>query len=149
MAYFCDSQGKLSWHSIIAAYTLALFLVDVLDIALNQFAHLYQLSTHLLRDPAKDNLLGIILSDVLILPLTAVIFCYYTRPEHPWRYTLLFTLLHVINESIYLSLGYLHYHNWSILYSTAVYMFGIRLFAYYAPRFVSYDPPIPLLDQII
>ncbi len=46
-------------------------------------------------------------------------------------------------ELVYLKFNYLHYLHWNIWLSTIFYIIGIRIYAHFAPRFVSYDPPVP------
>ncbi|WP_379950710.1 hypothetical protein [Ectobacillus funiculus] len=82
-------------------------------------------------------------ADSIILPLTAIIFCYYASKMNPWAVTFLFTLIHGFFEWIYLSLGFLTYNHWNIWYSILVYAIGFRIAASFAVRFIQYSPPVP------
>jgi hypothetical protein len=142
-AIYVTRKGKLSRHAIVNLYVFTLFIVDIPEVIFNQLMGLYKFPTHLLADPVQDNLLGIVLGDSFILPLVGIIFGCYVKQGQPWRMVLPFTLGFVILEWVYLKLGYVHYNHWSIWYSTFFYFIGLRLVAHYAPRFVTYHPPIP------
>lgn len=136
-------KRKLSWHSIVAAYVISVFIIDFLEVLFNLLFGFYRFPTHLLSNPIYDNQLGIIFGDTLILPFAYIIFVHYSQKNHPWRTTIPFTLGFVIIELIYVKLGYLQYNNWKIIYSAALYLAAYRFGAFLAPRIVSYDPPVP------
>ncbi len=137
-------KRKLSMHTIVASYSIAVFLADMLEININLLLDLYKFPTHLRSNPIYDNELGIIFADTLILPFTFIVFVYYaSQNKHPWRTTLLFATFIIFLEWIYVNLGYLTYKKWSIIYSAILYIAGFRFVAYLAPRITSYNPPIP------
>uniref|UniRef100_UPI002FCB40DA hypothetical protein n=1 Tax=Halalkalibacter flavus TaxID=3090668 RepID=UPI002FCB40DA len=70
-------------------------------------------------------------------------FIYYTRKNHHWRNSLLFALLFIILELIFVSLGFMIYIHWALTISAAFYIIGFRITAHYAPRIAFYNPPIP------
>ncbi|MBD0381444.1 hypothetical protein ICC18_15055 [Paenibacillus sp. WST5] len=121
----------------------------MLEVTFNLLLNLYKFPTHLAIDPVKDNEFGIIFGDTLILPFTFIVFVYYARQSPPWRTSLLFALLSIIQEWIYLRLGYMKYLHWNLAYSAAFYVAGFRLGAYLAPRIATYNPPVPYRIRLI
>jgi hypothetical protein len=123
---------------------LTLFFIDIPEVIFNRILGWYSFPTHLLNNFEMDTQLGLLFSDGVILPLVGIIFTFYIKPNHPWRYTFYFVVGLISLEFLYLKLGYLLYiRHWNILYSTITYILGIRLYAHFAPRFVSYSPPVP------
>jgi hypothetical protein len=87
--------------------------------------------------------MGLIFADGIILPLTAILFCYFSsRTQKHWRLTFLFTGVQYLLERIYLALGYLQYVNWNIWISMSIYFLGFRIAAHFARRMLLYSPPI-------
>ncbi|WP_367760885.1 hypothetical protein [Ammoniphilus sp. 3BR4] len=136
-------KGKFSWHTIVAIYVFAEAIVDLAEVLSNQLLHLYEFSTHLFSDPVRSDRIGIMLADVIILPASSIIFCYYTNPKKPWLSVGIFTFIHITLELVYLKLDLLRYHQWNILFSTLLYLVGFRFLAYFSKRFVEYNPPVP------
>ncbi len=145
---FC--KRKLSLHFIVAAYAIAVFNADMLEVSFNLLLGLYKFPTHLRTNPIDDNELGIIFADTLILPFTFIVFIYYaSKKNHPWKIALLFVIGLLSLELIYLKLGYLKYLNWNLAYSATLYVTGLLFYAYLAPRILSYNPPIPYRVRLL
>lgn len=138
-------KEKYNWHGIICTYFFALIVVDSTEIIFNQLLSLYKFPTFLLNEFSKDNQLGIVFSDGIILPLTTIIFCHYaTKKQYYWRLAFIFTFLwHTPLEWIYHKLGYVKYENWRIWYSMLIYLAGFRFLGPYAKRILTYNPPLP------
>lgn len=136
-------RKKLSLHSLVNAYVISVFIIDMMEVFLNLLLNRYKFPTHLINNPTYDNQLGLIFADGLILPFAYIIFTCYNKRSHPWRTTIPFAILFVILELIYLKLGYLQYNNWKVVYSAVIYLMGFRVGAYLAPGIVTYSPPVP------
>ncbi|SDZ25314.1 hypothetical protein SAMN05421736_108114 [Evansella caseinilytica] len=136
-------KKQLSWHAIIASYSIAVFSADVLEVTFNLLLNLYKFPTHLSKDPVMENEIGIIFADTLILPITLIIFVYYARNRRPWRISLIFASLMIFKEWIYVILGYMEYIHWNLAISAAFYVIGFRVGAFLAPRIATYHPPVP------
>jgi hypothetical protein len=67
----------LTWHTVFNLYCIAVVITDVVDISLNWYLNRYRLQVNLLADRSVDSELAVIVSDALILPFIAIIFCYY------------------------------------------------------------------------
>jgi hypothetical protein len=142
-------KGTLSRHAIMVSYVVSNFTVDMLEVLFNLLLGLYKFPTHLAADPIKDNQLGIIFADALILPAVFTILVYYVKNYNQWKVSLLFTFLLTALEIIYLKLGYLHYNHWNTVFSLLVYIAGFRIIAYFAERIKSYNPPIAYSVRIL
>lgn len=136
-------KKKYSWHSIVAAYVIGFFIIDLLEIMLNQLFGVYKFPMHLLQNPLDDNQLGIMFVDGLILPTGFIIFSHYIRKDNRWKMSYIFAVFLSILEWILLKLNYLVYIEWELAYSIAIYAFGFRIGAYLAARIVGYASPIP------
>lgn len=143
-------KEKYSWHGISCVYFFSLVIVDTPEVTFNHLLSFYKFPTHLLTNFCKDNQLGIVFSDGIILPLTAIIFCHYVRKKQQyWRMTIIFTFLwHAPLEWIYLKLGYIRYENWNKWYSILIYFAGFLFFGKYANRLLTYNPPLPYFIRI-
>jgi hypothetical protein len=142
-------KKQLSWHSIVLSYVMAVFSADMLEVTFNLLLNLYKFPTHLSSNHIAENELGIVFADTLILPFTFIVFVYYARKGRPWTTSLLFALISIISEWIYLRMGYMKYIHWSLAYSAAIYLIGFRFGAYLAPRIASYDPPVPYRVRLL
>jgi hypothetical protein len=143
-------KRQLSWHSIVAAYAIAVFCADMFEVLFNLLLGFYKFATHLRTNPIDDNELGILFADTLILPFTFIIFVYYAaKTNHPWKTSLPFAIGFIILEWIYLKLGYMKYLNWNLVFSAAFYVAGFRFGAYLAPRISSYNPPVPYRFRLL
>jgi hypothetical protein len=137
-------KKRLSWHSIVAPYAIAVFSADMFEVSFNLLLELYKFPTHLRTNPINANELGIIFADTLILPFTFIVYVYYAaKTSHPWRLALSFAVGFIVLECIYLKLGYMKYLHWNLAFSAAFYVAGFRLGAYLAPRIAYYNPPVP------
>lgn len=146
---FIIRKGKYSWHKVLCVYFFSIPIIDIPEVTFNTLFSYYQIRPHFFSNLDKDLELGLIFADGLILPLTAVLFCYFaTRIQNHWGLTFIFTLIHYILEKIYLSLGYLQYVKWNIWISMTIFLIGFRILAYYAKRLLQYDPPIPYSIRI-
>jgi riboflavin transporter FmnP len=63
-------KKQLSWHALIATYSIAVFSTDSLEVTFNLLLNLYKFPTHLVKDPVFANELGIIFANTIILPFT-------------------------------------------------------------------------------
>jgi hypothetical protein len=142
-------KRRLSWHSIITAYSIGVFGADVVEVSFNLLLNLYKFPTHLAADPTFENEWGIIFSDTLILPFSLIVFLHYAKKEHPWRSSLPFIALAVALESIFLITGYLKYIHWNQLFSALAYVIALNLVARNAPRIADYDPPLPYRFRLL
>lgn len=125
------------------------FVDDMTQIVLNQLTNRFRFSPHLLIDPAMDNQLGIIFSNVLILPLTGVIIAHYVKPKREWFTTLLFAGGLIGLEWIYVQSGFLVYLDWSIWLDAVAYVIAIRILVHYVLRLQRDNPPVPHWFRIL
>jgi hypothetical protein len=140
--FFLKKTNPISWHFLINTYAIGVMFVDIAEIVFNQFLGLYTFPTHLLSDPLKDNQLGVLFSDVLILPFTSILFTFYASKYSKRVIVWLFTVIYISLEVLFLKTDYLIYHNWSIWFSFFAYLFGFAFFSLYADRLVHYNPPL-------
>ncbi|SDO23070.1 hypothetical protein SAMN04487897_11056 [Paenibacillus sp. yr247] len=138
---------RLSWSSFVNIYVLALLVVDFTEIILNLLLDLYKFPTHLLSDPVRDNFLGILFTDSIILPLTAVLFCYHVK-NHPWKITFTYTFVMTFLEWIYLELGFLTYNYWSIVYSSLFYLVGFAVFSRLGDMYIHRPSEVPYFIRL-
>jgi hypothetical protein len=138
---------KLTWSAFVNIFVLALLFVDIIEIILNLLMDLYKFPTHLMSDPVRDNFLGVLFADSIILPLTAILFCYYVK-NHPWKTTLTFTLIMTFLEWVYLELGFLKYNNWSIVYSALIYLAGFAVFSNLANMYIHRPSKVPYFFRL-
>lgn len=136
-AIYVKRKGNIDWHKTIAIYALTVIIVDFPEIIFSTALGCYEFPTKLLADPIKDNQLGIIFSDGIILPMAGIVFYYYINryKGNKWILIFAFVAIHIVLELVYLSLGYLEYNKWHILYSTICYIIGFRAFAYFFTRY--------------
>ncbi len=142
-------KRELSWHAIVAAYSIAVFSADMMEVLFNLLLNLYKFPTHLATNPINDNELGIIFADTLILPFAFIIFVYYARNRHPWKTSIPFAIGFTFLELIYLKLGYLKYLKWNLAYSAAFYVAGFRIGSWLAPRIANYNPAVPYTVRLL
>lgn len=142
-------KKALSWHSIVAAYTIGVVVIDPLEVILNLFLELYRYPTHLGKNAMADNQIGLFFSDTLILPFTLIIVTYYALNYNRWKTLLIFLFLFIIEEWTFLKLGYLKYNNWRLLYSAIVYAIGFSFVCTNLAKRIAYSPPIPRQVRII
>ncbi|PFN83495.1 hypothetical protein COJ85_27715 [Bacillus sp. AFS076308] len=86
--------------------------------------------------------MGILFADSVILPLTAIIFCYIAK-SHPWKTIIKFTILYTFLEWVYLKLDYLQYFGWKLYYSALAYLIGFSVFAPIANKLIDNPTKIP------
>jgi hypothetical protein len=124
-------------------------VIDIPEIIFSTIFTNYKFRPHLLSDSTKEIELGLLFSDGLILPLTAILFCHFaSQTQKHWRLAFIFTGIHYILERIYLALDFLEYEKWNIWISMLIYLLGFRFFAHYARRMLLYNPPIPYSIRI-
>jgi hypothetical protein len=133
---------RISWNSFWTIFSIALITVDLVEVIINIILDLYKFPANLYTNPVKDNFLGILFADSIILPLTAVAFCYFVK-SHPWRTSIIFTIMYTFLEWIYLKLGFLQYFGWKLYYSALAYLIGFSLFAPIANKFINCPTKIP------
>lgn len=137
-------KRELSWHSIVAAYAITVFIADMLEVTFNLLLGRYKFPAHLSANPIADNELGIIFADTLILPFAFIVFVHYAAKKYrPWKTSLPFAMGFTILEWIFKQLGYLKYLHWNLILSAVFYVIGFRIGAWLAPRIASYNPPVP------
>lgn len=136
-------KKRLSWHTIVNVYTLALMLVDVPEVIFNKVLSWYKFPTRIFSDPSLSNHFGIMLADGIILPVGAIILTFYIGKFHNRKSTVICIAVYIILEVIFLEFGCMQYNRWNILASAGFYTVGIGTYAYFAPRFINYSPPIP------
>lgn len=142
-------REKYSLHAILTTYLLFVMITDIPEIFFNQILQLYRFPTQLLTDNIKDNQLGIVFSDGIILPMTNILICHYAiKTKKLWRVSLAFTATYGIMEWLYLKFGYLIYHKWSIWISIAIYFSVSRMVLNYASRLMLYKPPMSYFIRI-
>ncbi len=135
-------KGRFSWHAVVAVYVVTLFVVDYGDVPFDHWFNCYDLPVHLLSKP-YDDYLAIVLSDGLIFPCIAIVFCYYSvRWHRPWLLSLLFAAMLGIIEAGFVASGYMVYHRWNHWLTPAITFISFRLLAHFAARFVYYTPPV-------
>ena len=124
-------------------------VVDIPEITFNHLLEFYRFPTQLLSDHNKDNQLGILFSDGVILPLTRIILYHYAAHTNKhWRVSFVFAVIQGTLEWIYLSLEYLTYLKWNIWISIDLYFLMSRFGIVYTSRFLFYQPPIPYFVRI-
>lgn len=137
-------KGKYSWHAIINTYCIFLLTIDAVEAITSSVLGFYSFPAHLFSDHIKDETFGFIISDGIILPFTSIIFCHYvTQTKKYWRIILIFVLLQMILESVYLGFGFLLYHKWNIGLSLIAYFVGFSITGKYASNLMRYNPPVP------
>jgi len=136
-------KGHLTLHTLFGVYAVTLFLVDYGDVSFDFWLNLYDLPVHLLNNLDIGGYLGIILSDGIIFPLVAIVFCYYSvRYHRPWLLSILFALMLGTIEFIFVKTGYMVYHYWNHWITPAIVFISLRIFAHFSDRFIHYSPPI-------
>lgn len=138
---------RVSWNSFWTIFTIALITVDIIEIFINLIFNLYKFPTNILSDPDKDNFLGILCADSIILPLTAILFCYCVK-SHPFKTSIIFTIVYTFLEWIYLKLEYLIYLNWKLHYSALAYIIGFSFFSKYANKLIDRPYKVPYYISI-
>lgn len=138
---------KVSWRSCVTIYTLAVLFTDIIEVIFNVFLNLYKFPAQIFSDPDRDNFLGIICADTIILPMTAIIFCYFVK-NRPWKMSIIFTLVIILMEWIYLKLEYLVYLNWTIYLSALSYFIGFSVHARFANRLIESPNKIPYFIRL-
>lgn len=138
---------KINWNSFWTIYPIALITVDIIEVFINIIFKPYKFPANLYTDSEKDNFLGILLADSIILPLTAILFCYMAR-NHPWKASINFTILYTFLEWIYLKLEYLQYFGWKLYFSLLAYLIGFSFFSIFANKLIDSPSKIPYFIRI-
>jgi hypothetical protein len=138
---------RINWNSFWTIYSIALITVDIIEIFINIIFNLYKFPANLFTNSEKDNFMGIILADSVILPLTAIVFCYIAKSQ-PWKASINFTILYTFLEWIYLKLGYLQYYGWKLYYSALAYVIGFSIFAPVATKLIDKPNKIPYFVRL-
>lgn len=137
-------KGKYSWGTVLTAFFVLVMIADLIEVAFNFLFEFYKFPAQLLSDFHQDNQLGVLMADVVILPLTLFIACHYLiHSKKRWLVIILFTILQSLSEVLYSRLGYLIYARWNTWLSIPVYFVGLCIFAKYAPRFLRKEKPLP------
>jgi len=137
-------KGEYTWGTLLSAFFVFVILVDLAEILFNFLLEYYKFPAHLLSDFHQDNQLGVILADVVIIPLTAIIVChYFIHSKKRWLLIILFTIMQGLIEVVYLQFGYLIYYHWNTWISIAVYFIGLCILTKFAPRFLRKEKPLP------
>ena len=136
-------KGRLSWHTVVSIYAVVVFATDWGDVPFDYWFNFYDLPIHLLENIDTGHYLAIALSDGVIFPLIAIIFCYYaSRNNHHWLLSILFSALIGVIEVIYVKLGYMIYYYWHHLTTPIILLVLFRILAHYSNRFINYSPPV-------
>ncbi|MEG6585754.1 hypothetical protein [Dendrosporobacter sp. 1207_IL3150] len=137
-------KGKYSWGTILTAFFLFVMIVDLGEVTFNFLFETYKFPAHLLSNFHQDNQMGVLLADVVVIPLTFFIAShYFIHSKKRWLLIILFTIMQSLTEVLYLRLGYLVYVHWNILISIAVYFVWYVILSKYAPRFLRKEKPFP------
>ncbi len=134
--------GKLSWHSVFIVVFISLIITDIPDIILSYILRLFSLHLNLFADPAVDMRNPILISDLLILPLMTIIFCYYLARYKHWWIAVAFPIALSLLEYIFVRLGYMEYHHIHPVFTLVIYTLYAIFFYYLADRLIDYSPPI-------
>jgi hypothetical protein len=140
---------KLTWHSIVNVYTLAVMLVDIPEVIFNKILSWYKFPTYLASAPELANHLGILFADGIILPFGAIILMFYIGRYGSLIPTIVCIAAFIALELVFLKYSNMQYNNWNILASACFYTVGIGIFAYFASRYIDYNPPIPYGVRIV
>lgn len=140
----------LSWNAIVNLYFITVILTDIVDISLSWFFSVYRLPGHLLKDRLADYELGVVISDGFVLPMTAILFCYYMakdlyylRMDRKITLVFSFTVLLVFIELLFRDLGFMIYLKWHTAITLILYLCSLTLLAAFARRLIFYSPPVP------
>lgn len=137
-------KGPLSWHTVLGIYFITLFVTDIGDVPFDHLFNLYDLHLQMSAGPDAEEYLALILSDGMIFPLIAIVFCYYAaKYRRPWLLSVLFAAMMGIIEYFFVQSGYMVYHRWNHWITPVVTFVLLRLLASFARRFVFYAPPVP------
>lgn len=135
-------KGKFSWHPLLSIWFVTLVLTDITDILLSRIFGLYNLHIKLFPDISTDTKHGIFISDAFVVPMMAVIFCYYYAKHKKWWMPVILYAVMVLIEAVFVHFGYIEYIDFDPLYTAALYVIGAVLLTNFADRFVNYSPPI-------
>lgn len=142
-------KEKYPAHAMITTYLFFVMVTDIPEITFNQLLEFYKFPTHLFADNIKDNQMGIVFSDGIILPMTNMIICHYAlKTKKLWSVAFVFAAVYGTLEWIYLKTEYLIYYRWNIWLSIAIYFFISRFIFNYASRLMLYKPPLPYFIRI-
>lgn len=136
-------KENMSWHTVISIYVVTLFAVDYGDVPFDFWFDFYDLPVHLLNNLDVGHYLGIILSDGIIFPLIAIIFCYYSaKYKHPWLLSILFASIIGVIEFVFVKFGYMVYKHWNHWLTPVLVFVSLRILANFAVRLINYSPPV-------
>jgi hypothetical protein len=135
-------KKKVSWHSAVTILVVTLVPIDWADIIASRFLNLYILPMHLFNDASMDTKLGIIISDVVMMPPLGVVTCYYYAKYKKWWIPFLTVVTMVLMEGVMVHLHYMEYINFDPIYTACFYVISLLLYVNYADRLINYNPPI-------
>lgn len=141
--FIIKKYGTLSWHSVLSIVFITLISADIPDIVLCYVLRLYSLYLKLFENPALDIRNAILVSDLVILPLMTVIFCYYLARYRRWWIAVIYPISLSLLEFVFVRLGYIEYHHFHAIFTFILYALGAILLYYFVGRLIDYSPPIP------
>jgi len=142
-------KEKYSARAMITAYLFFVMVTDIPEITFNQLLEFYKFPTYLFVNNIKDNQMGIVFSDGIILPMTNMIICHYAiKTKKPWSVAFVFAAVYGLLEWIYLKLEYLIYYKWNIWISISIYFLVSRFIFIFASKLMQYKPPLPYFIRI-
>lgn len=136
-------KSGMSWHTVISIYVITLFVVDFGDVPFDFWFNFYDMPVHLLTNLDFGHYLGIVISDGLIFPLIAIVFCYYSvQYNRPWLLSFIFASLLGIIEYFFVKRGFMVYHSWNHWITPVLTFILLRLLSHFSNRLVNYFPPV-------
>lgn len=135
-------KGNLSWHSFIITMSVSLMITDTVDIVLCQYLNLYHLHLKIFDNKAADMKHAIILSDVFIVPLMGVIFCYYYAKHKKWWIPIIHASTMILIEGIFHHFKYIEYNDFNPLHTAVFYIIGTVMLTCWTDSLINYSPPL-------
>ncbi|HEX9059296.1 MAG TPA: hypothetical protein VF941_03880 [Clostridia bacterium] len=140
----------MSLHSIISIYVVTVFLVDWGDVFFYKWVNFYDIPAKIFRNIDVGNYLGIMFSDGIIFPASAIIFCYYSiRYRRPWLLSILFSSMFGVIEFIFRKYGFMVYHHWNSFATPIITFISLLILSRFSYRFVNYYPPVSYKFRIM
>jgi hypothetical protein len=122
---------------------VSLVPIDWTDIVISRFLGLYHLPMHLFKDVSMDTKLGIIVSDVIMMPPLGVITCYFIAKYKKWWIPIFTVVIMVLMEAVMVYFHFMVYVNFNPLYTACLYVLSLLLYTNFADRLINYNPPVP------
>lgn len=108
---------RLSWTEIYITFCVGGFFAVVLDvIVMGSQLYLFDIASR-----HKEGLADI-MSYAVAAPCYAVIFLNYYKQDKKWLYVIIFTILSVVSEWIFVKIGFMKLKGWQTWWSIPVYV---------------------------